>query len=689
MFLRELKTSIRELKGVGPAAQEAYASLHIHTFFDLLAHQPRSYEDRKHPVSLASAAKHGSAYTVVTVAAHEYFGSWNKKTLKIIVFDESASASLLCFGRNFLSRVLPVGARIHLYGTFFFSHGELQCSTFDTEPYGEHAPRRFGKILPIYPLSAGLSQAKIRRDISQVLRQSVSYLEEELPKQLQQRRELEPVKTALGQLHYPDELHEAKKARRSLAYTELFYLQLTLLRRSQTRRQKQKTATTGPLPSELMNQLIGNLPFQLTKDQHQVIKEIYADLHRAFPMNRLLQGDVGSGKTLTGFISMLPIIESGGQAAFMAPTELLAKQHAENAARFLEPLGLSIAFLTGSVTGSRRNHLLEALREGSVDLVVGTHALFSESVVFNNLQYVIIDEQQRFGVSQRILLSEKGTAPHQLLMTATPIPRTMALTLFGDLDISTIKTMPPGRKPVITHLASEESRNRVYQAVEVEFSRGHQAYLVYPRIEADGQSDLRDVESMYQHLSHEVYTHYRGALIHSRLPEEEKMAVMHQFKEHKLDYIVSTSVVEVGVDVPNATCMVIEHAERFGLSALHQLRGRVGRGEQQAYAFLIYSKTLQKEGKQRLKVMKETHDGFKIAEEDLVIRGPGEIAGRRQSGYLSLDFADIVRDLELMKEARQDAGNVLETDSGLLQPEHAVIQRVLSACPPFDERLIE
>lgn len=697
MFLGEMRTSIKELKGVGPAALKSYAALGIYSYRDLLCHVPRSYEDRKQITPLSRIRKSGSVYTIVEVVAHEYFGSGRKRTLKVMIRDHSGVATLLCFGRNFLERLLTIGRKFHLYGTFYHHYGELQSSSFEVEPYDEEKqPRHFGKILPVYPLSSGLTQTIIRRDVWNVMRQVGTYIEEELPEPLIEQRHLMHQYEALKELHFPTDLAILKTARRTLAYTELYYLQLTMLRRSEKRKEQRHRDGPSQNPlrpisdkSSLAGRLIDSLPFSLTADQLRVLEEIQHDLSKPYPMNRLLQGDVGSGKTMTGFISLLPVIEAGGQAAFMAPTELLAKQHAENAARHLEPLGIRIAYLTGSVTAGRRRSLLKALASGAVDLVIGTHALFSEDVIFKDLRYVIIDEQQRFGVAQRISLTQKGEAPHQLLMTATPIPRTMALTVFGDLDISTIKTMPPGRKPVITHLASEKSRKRVYNAVEMEFRRGHQAYFIYPRIEATESSDLRDVETMYEYLTRTQYPAYSGGLIHSRIPEDEKIRVMHQFRDGELDFLVSTSVVEVGVDVPNATCMIIEHAERFGLSALHQLRGRVGRGAQQSYAFLVYSETLQEDGKKRLKVMKDSHDGFVIAEQDLLIRGPGEISGTRQSGYLSLVFADIIRDLELMREARIDAVKTLKEDAGLLLPEHAIIRELLTRCPPFDEGFIE
>ena len=697
MFLGEVRTSIRELKGVGPSRAKAYASLGVYTFQHLLSHMPRGYEDRQRPIPLSEAAKHKSAYVIAEVIAHDTIGSGYKKTLKVIISDGTTNASLLCFGRNFLDSLLAVGRSFHIFGSFSFHYGEIQCSAFEVEPFYEGSvPKKFGSILPVYPLASGLSQNTIRRDVKNLLLQTASYLDDLIPEGLQSTHGLLHYGEALQQLHFPDTPQAITRARKTLAYCELFYLQATLVRKQLARKheiQEAQGATAIPLPGlddqrSLAQRLIGSLPFPLTADQVTVLHEIIADLDRPYPMNRLIQGDVGSGKTLTGFISMLPIIETGGQTAFMAPTELLAKQHAESAARFLEPLGVRIALLTGSVPAKQRAPLLEALKAGELDCIIGTHALFSSDVEFHDLQYVIIDEQQRFGVAQRISLTQKGRAPHQLLMTATPIPRTMALTLFGDLDISTIRTMPPGRLPVVTHLAAEKSRQRVYDAVRVEMERGHQAYFVYPKIEATENSELRDVQTMYTFLEKQ-YPGLAGGLIHSRVSEDEKESIMHRFRTGEIDYLVSTSVVEVGVDVPNATCMIIEHAERFGLSALHQLRGRVGRGTEQAYAFLVFSDDLQEDGKKRLKVMKESHDGFYIAEQDLIIRGPGEITGGRQSGYLGLVFSDLVGDLEIMKQARIDAERILHADGSLLSGDHAVIREVFRKAPPFDDLLVE
>jgi ATP-dependent DNA helicase RecG len=416
-------------------------------------------------------------------------------------------------------------------------------------------------------------------------------------------------------------------------------------------------------------------------------------------MARLLQGDVGSGKTLVAFLVALRAVERGGQAAIMAPTELLARQHAENAGRLLEPVGIRPAFLTGNMKAAGRSQLLKALAAGDIDIVVGTHALFSRGVVYSNLNLVVVDEQHRFGVTQRQAIMAKGDHPDLLMMSATPIPRTLALTVFGDMDVSVIPDLPPGRKPVKTHLAKESNEAKVYDFVRKELAAGRQAYFVYPLIEADLNKGLKDAESMADRLGRQVFKGLRVALVHSKLDEEEKRRTMEAFRLGEIRVLVATSVVEVGVDVPNATCMVIEHAERFGLAALHQLRGRVGRGEAQSYCFLVYSDAtpesseygvadggvLTEDGKTRLKVMLENSDGFVIAEEDLKLRGPGQIAGIEQSGYLSLGVADPIRDAAELARARTDAFAILEEDPALALPEYRRIAQVLERAPPFSQ----
>jgi len=683
-YVRGLKTSITELSGVGPAAKAGYAELGIATFSDLLLLSPRTWEDRSkvHPLGLVQDSQ--MANTLVEVLSHSYFGK--NRTLKIIVRDVSnlgdGRLSLLCFGRNFLEKTIKVGRIYYLYGSVKDNRGELQCSQFELYPATEDGdfPKQFGRILPIYPLRGSLSQRLIRANIKAVLA-SVDTFEDELTASMRDRYHLMTTDQAIRAYHFPPSIEVLQQARRTLALTELFYLQLVARRHKSL---VQRSAKTGPsIPTKLELKFIEGLPFSLTADQITSLKEIREDLDSEIPMNRLLQGDVGSGKTLVAWISALHVLSQGAQVAFMAPTELLARQHAESAAALLQDLGIRLAFLTGSVKNKERRLLLEAIKEGEVDIVIGTHALFSAEVAFKNLRYVIIDEQHRFGVEQRLALLEKAQVPDLLLMTATPIPRTLSLTVFGNLNVSTLKTMPPGRKPVITHLVNEQSRKRMYQAVGVEFQRGHQAYFVYPRIDDSGESDLRDVTNMYEFLKNE-YPDVPSALIHSKLDEDEKVRILKEYQGGKLSYLVSTSVVEVGIDIPNATCMVIEHADRFGLSALHQLRGRVGRSVLQSYCFLVFGNELTDEAKQRLKVMKESNDGFFIAEQDLLIRGPGELTGTRQSGYLKLIYASLTEDLPLIEIARNEADLILERDPGLLLVEHEPIRAVLAEAPPFE-----
>ncbi|WP_422482281.1 ATP-dependent DNA helicase RecG [Pleomorphochaeta sp. DL1XJH-081] len=692
MFVRELTDSITTLRGVGKRLAENYANLGIANIGDLLLFAPRAYEDRSQLVPLKGLESGTYANTIVEVISKSYFGGGKKRTLKVMVRDISgegdAKAALLCFGRNFLERVFRVGSHFYLYGQFQQNFHELQSSQFEMLPLRADGslPGNFGKLLPIYPLSGELTQRIIRRDVSSVLDSNRNF-SDELPREIMERHGLIPMDDAIRKLHHPKSLFEAREAQRTLGFIELFYLLLMTRRRSGTT--VTDTVSISFHFSELQKKFISQLPFDLTKDQHTVLREICSELGQAASMNRLLQGDVGSGKTLVAWISALQVIGAGGQVAFMAPTELLARQHAEKAAQWLEPLGIRLAFLTGSVTGKSRRLLLEALSHGKIDIIIGTHALFSSEVQFNRLRYIIIDEQHRFGVAQRVSLLQKGQAPDVLMMTATPIPRTLALTVFGDLNISTIRTMPKGRLPITTYLVANESRQRMYSAIGVEFSRGHQAYFVYPRIDDKGESTLRDVESMFSLLSSKMYPGVPAALIHSRLPEEEKVSILTRFRNKELSYLVSTSVVEVGIDIPNATCMIIEHAERFGLSALHQLRGRVGRSDLQSYCFLVYEANLSEDAKKRIMVMKESNDGFHIAEQDLQIRGPGEVAGTRQSGFLKLRFASLTEDFDQIEAAKNEVDALLATDSGLVDLAHSTVREVLLKAPPFEDKDME
>ena len=673
MLLSELTGSVQRLRGVGPAIAGALERLQIHTVRDLLLHLPRSYDNRKDPSPLASAFSDGHVNTVAEVLAHDYIGRPPQRTLKVYVRDRSHTAALVCFGRNFLARKLEPGMKIYLTGTFQYRFGELQATGFEFEPYSE-TPRAFGMILPVYGLTEGVSQAAMRKIVRAGLADA-KHIEDEVPAVLRRRHGHLAKSQALLRAHYPETIDEAEKARRSLAYDELLVFQSVVAKRVVERAAGERPPKA--LPRSLQNKLIRSLPFSLTTDQKSVIEEIAADLGAERPMARLLQGDVGSGKTLVAFLSALPYVELGYQIAFVAPTELLARQHADNAAALLEPLGVRLAFLSGNVKRQARAPLLEAIAGGRVDIVVGTHAVFTEEVTFADLRLVIIDEQHRFGVMQREALIGKGRHPDVLLMTATPIPRTLALTVFGDMETSIIKTMPPGRKPIRTHLARQENERKVYERVRTELATGRQAYFVYPLVRESESLSLRDAESMYERLATEVYPEFRLALIHSKVPEEEKAERMDGFTRGEVDVLVATSVVEVGVDVANATCLVVEHAERFGLAALHQLRGRVGRGVHQSYAFFVYDEPLTEEAKQRLRVLHQHSDGFTIAEEDLKIRGPGELTGTRQSGYVRFRVADLARDMDIMNEARADAFDLLERDPALAADGHKRLARAV------------
>ncbi|MDR1838089.1 MAG: ATP-dependent DNA helicase RecG [Treponema sp.] len=697
MFLRSLTVPVNSVKGVASSTVSKLAGLEIASVADLLSHYPRDWEDRtrKIPISGFNGAK---VCTVVTVFAREWIGYGRMKTLKAYVEDETAQAVLLCFNRPWLEKQLVIGRQFRLWGRFYYKYGEIQSGSFEIEPLVSGAGQ--SRILPVYPLCAGLTQAALRRFTSHALEKYANDIEDELPAHIIERDNLLSKSEAIKTIHFPLSVEALEKAKKTLIYEELFYLEVMVGKRSLDRRIRKKIAPMKEAKEDteysiFQKKLIERLPFSLTGGQAAAIIEINRDMASNIPMARLLQGDVGSGKTMVAFMAALWAVEREGQAAIMAPTELLARQQADNAARLLEPLGLHVAFLTGNIKTAGRKELLKNLSTGTVDIVIGTHALFSKDVEYKNLKLVVIDEQHRFGVTQRSLIMAKGDSPGLLMMSATPIPRSLALTVFGDMDVSVIKDLPPGRKPVKTHLAKESNEKKVYDFVRGELEHGRQAYFVYPLIEQpneqsnetlnEGGEDIKDAVSMADRLSKEVFPQYKVSLIHSKLSDDEKRQTMDDFRKGEVKILAATSVVEVGVDVPNATCMVVEHAERFGLSALHQLRGRVGRGVDQSYCFLVYSDDLGEDGKIRLKVMLENSDGFVIAEEDLKMRGPGQIAGTEQSGYLVLGIANPIRDIEELERARADAFAILERDSDLLLADNRVIAKVLEEAPPFAE----
>ena len=709
MLIGEIQTPVSNLYGAGKTTIEQLGRLGVSTVGDLLRLWPRAWEDRSRYNTLSEWNTFHKLNVPVAVMDQQWFGYGRMKTLKLIVCDsEGTRGELACFNRPFLEKAFPEGTKALVYGSFSVKYGAIQSSSFDIEQY-DTAERR---ILPVYPLTQGLTQTKLRKLIEQALNSYARGIDSELPVDVLNKYGYPDKRTVLFAMHRPASMQEAENARIALIFEEFFLYEAAVGMRALERRgvlpRTGKSAAaaksageagvssavgkSGVSPSEsvgmsvdgqsatdtlryeyslLQKELLARLPFTLTADQQAVTAEINADLDGTVPAARLIQGDVGSGKTLVAFLACLKVIEGGGQAALMAPTELLARQHADNAAKLLEPLGVRLAFLTGNLKAAGRSQLLQQLASGNIDLIIGTHALFSAQTAYKNLRMVVIDEQHRFGVLQRSAIIQKGIdsadkTPHFLMMSATPIPRTLALSMFGDLDISVIKTMPPGRKPVITYIAPQSKAEKVYYFIGQDILAGKQAYFVYPIIEDSDTLSLKSAEDMFAELTRDFPNH-RLALLHSKVPEDEARAIMQEFRAGAIHILVATSVIEVGVDVPNATCMVIEHADRFGLSALHQLRGRIGRGSDQAYCFLLYGKNITETGKARLKVMASTTDGFVIAEEDLKLRGPGDIGGVEQSGYCGFELADPIRDFALLEKARAAAFEMLAAQRGLTQ----------------------
>lgn len=658
--------------GVGKKSTEDFKNLGVETLEDLIELAPRQYEDRRSERLLSDATPLDPTILCrIYPIKHSFFPSKKGRTLKVLAEDdEGRRLEILCFNRPFLESQLYIGSAWYINAEVQRTpNGIYQTSSFEIKKTKEEAG--LGKIVPIYPLSGSLTQKTLRRSVSYAL-SSLSPFPDSLPYSLYEKYDLLRDDEALKELHNPKDFEALERAKRTLVFSELLHLEIKLMRdRDFQDKAKGKE-------SELERRLIASLPFSLTEDQNKVVEEIRADLDEKEAMNRLLQGDVGSGKTLVAWISALHVLAKGGQVAFMAPTELLARQHAELATKLLTPLGVNVALVIGDINSKARKALLNALKTGNANLAIGTHALFSSDVEFKRLDYAIIDEEHRFGVNQREALINKGDEVNVLSMTATPIPRTLALTLYAGRDISTIKTMPKGRLPIITHLVSNEKRMDMYKAIKTEFSRSHQAYFVYPRINDEGESDLRDVTTMFETLKG-IYPGIPSALIHSKLPEEEKIRILSDFRAKKLSYLVATSVVEVGIDIPDATCMVIEHADRFGLAALHQLRGRVGRSNLQSYCFLVFDvKNYTKDAGERLKVMREEQDGFIIAEKDLEIRGPGDISGTEQAGFLKIKFATLTDHTELLELASKEAMRILKEDKGLIKAENAMLRQALS-----------
>jgi ATP-dependent DNA helicase RecG len=670
-----LDMPVTYLKGVGTMRAESLRRLGIMTARDLLHHVPHRYEDAS-TVSPISSLEPGMDATVVGKVISKGIIPTRKglRIFQAVVRDDSGIIEASWPGQPFLDRVIAKDDTLLLSGPVRFFHGrQLQPREYvnlgaDGDAIGE------GRVLSVYPATEGLSFKVIRNIIEQNLDALLSLVTEYLPPRLIENPPLPTLPVALRMLHRPASIEEARRGRDRLAFEELLFVHI-LQRRANAIARAQRSGIQFTNQRRLTSALREALPFELTAGQRKAVAQIVADMCSDRKMHRLLQGDVGSGKTVVALFACLLAMENGYQAAVMAPTELLAEQHHRSISKLLEPLGITPVLLTGSLTSKQRTEVAKRLESDDPLLVIGTHALVQQGTSFGRLGFVVIDEQHRFGVEHRAALSAKGESPDVLLMTATPIPRSLALTVYGDLDVSTLRERPAGRQPVTTVLRPEKMRDKVLEFVRREADAGRQAYIVYPVIEESEKTDLKAATTMYEALAAGVFAGKRVALLHGRIPAAERDATMRAFRDGKVDVLVATTVIEVGIDVPNATVMLIEHPERFGLSQLHQLRGRVGRGAEASYCILLGN--FGPDSAERLRLFVSTEDGFEIAKADYRLRGMGNLFGEQQSGEATFRIADPVRDEELNLAAREAAERILEADPELEKKEHAGLRRVL------------
>ncbi len=660
--MADLTTDIRYIKGIGEQRAKALNKLGITTLRDLISWFPRKYDDRRQAKRIVDLVPGEAACVAAMIAAEPKVSHIRKgmDLVKVRAVDESGVLDITFFNQTWLKNQLIQGETYIFYGK---AEGNLLRKTMASPIVEREGRGEFtGRIVPIYPLTAGVSQLILSRSIRQGLDACADILPDVLPDQVRQDHHLCRIGYAYENIHFPEDETALALARRRLAFEELFFFTIGL-KRLRSRRETVQVEPCGHVDMEVFYKA---LPFTLTEAQRRCVEEALADMRSGQPMNRLCQGDVGSGKTMVAAACVYFMVKNGRQAALMAPTEILAQQHYNGLAPLLENLGIRCALLTGSTKAAIKRSIAAQLAVGEIDFAIGTHALITEGVEYADLGLVVTDEQHRFGVAQRAALAAKGQHPHTLVMSATPIPRTLALILYGDLDVSVIDQLPPGRQPIETYAVPGSYHQRVYNFIRKLVAEGRQAYIVCPMVEENDElpDERKAVTAYAQKLQAEVFPDLKVAFVHGKMKAKEKDAVMAAFAAHETDILVSTTVIEVGVDVPNAAVMVIENAERFGLSQLHQLRGRVGRGKHQSYCILI-SDNQNEETKQRLKVMTKTADGFKIAEEDLRLRGPGDFFGERQHGLPGLKIADIGCDTQLLKEAQQAAEELLDRDPDL------------------------
>jgi len=671
--------SIYDLKGVGEKVGDKLAKLGIHTLKDMIEHYPREYEDRRRITPISECQLDESNNILAKVCSKpQLTKKGNKVLVSFRVKDETESLMITFFGQAYMKNNFKLGETYLFYGKVKHKYG---CHEMESPEYqrvdGAHQVSTVAKITPIYPTTQKLSQKVIRTLIETCLKEVLLGVEDHLPERIRQQYDLAPKKEALQGIHFPKDSEHFFQARKRLVFEELFMLQLSLYQLKADFAKKLLGIAHQITPE--LKAFMQTLPFELTGAQKRVMHEIVQDMKSTYAMNRLVQGDVGSGKTVIAAISLFLAVKDGYQGALMAPTEVLVIQHYEFIKGIMEPFGIEVGLLTGSTTAKQKRLLLEGLKERHIHIIVGTHALIEDNVEIPNLGLVITDEQHRFGVRQRLKLTEKGTIPDVMVMTATPIPRTLALILYGDMDISIIDELPPGRQPIKTNAVGSDYHPRIYRFIEKQIAEGRQCYIICPMVEENEKNtELRNVTDYTEYLKTEVFTQIPIAFLHGKMKSKEKNEIMAAFARNETKILVSTTVIEVGVNVPNSTIILIENAERFGLAQLHQLRGRVGRGKHQSYCILV-SDSKNKVTKKRLQIMEESTDGFVIAETDLKLRGPGEFFGTKQHGLPEMKIANLYTDAKVLKEVQGCVGKLLKMDPSLSHQENQVLLNEMEA----------
>lgn len=669
----DLNKDVKYIKGVGPARVLLLNKLGIFTLKDLITYYPRTYEDRSKPKFICECEDGEEALIEAVICNNMTNVRLKGKTMqRVIVRDETGSATITWFNQIYLKGKFKVGEKYKFFGRVTKKGGKVMFNSpvFDLEEKTQNT----GRIIPIYPLTYNLSQNNIRKIMEAAILEVYGRLEETLPKYLLDEYKLENINDATKHIHFPDEFKDFNIARNRLVFEELLSVQLALLELKNSYINEEKGIKFSK--EAQMSDVINTLPFNLTKAQLRVLEEIDQNMESEKSMNRLLQGDVGSGKTVVAMCAAYKAVKSGYQAAIMAPTAILATQHLENFKNILEKLDIRCELLVSGITKKKKEDILERLRNGEIDILIGTHAIIEENVVFKNLGLVVTDEQHRFGVKQRTKIAEKGNNPDVLVMTATPIPRTLALILYGDLDISIIDELPPNRKQIETFAVGKNMTDRVNSFIKKQIDEGRQAYVVCPLVEENEEMDLKSVEKLYETYSKEIFPQYKVEYIHGKMRPKDKDSIMERFKNKEIDILISTTVIEVGVDVPNSNIMVIENAERFGLAALHQLRGRVGRGEYQSYCILKFEGKSENVRK-RMKVMCETNDGFVISEKDLELRGAGDFFGTMQHGLPEFKIANLFENIETLKMVQSVAIKILSDDPKLEKNENKLLKELI------------